>query len=130
MSGVRLSPKHGLNPTLPVCFWCGEETGEIALMGQLGSGNKDVEAPKHMVLGYEPCGKCRLNWAKGLVIIEATETPNSVTDVPMREGAYPTGRYAVIKREAAARAFPNYADQKAVFIRQEQFSGLLGDKNR
>ena len=32
---IRLSEKHGLNPTLGVCFFCGEETGEIGLLGKL-----------------------------------------------------------------------------------------------
>lgn len=22
---ITLSPKYGVNPTIPVCFWCGEE---------------------------------------------------------------------------------------------------------
>ena len=30
-AGIKLSPKHGLNPTIPVCFWCGEERNEVAL---------------------------------------------------------------------------------------------------
>lgn len=33
MSGIKLSPKYGVNPTIPVCFWCGKEKNEIALMG-------------------------------------------------------------------------------------------------
>ena len=27
---IKLSPKHGLNPTMPVCFWCGKEKNEVA----------------------------------------------------------------------------------------------------
>ena len=26
---IPLSPKHGLNPTIPVCAWCGKEKNEI-----------------------------------------------------------------------------------------------------
>ena len=46
-AGIKLSPKHGLNPTIPVCFWCGEERNEVALLGHIGDGRKheDFEAP-------------------------------------------------------------------------------------
>lgn len=33
MSNIRLHKDFGLNPTLPTCFYCGEETSEIALLG-------------------------------------------------------------------------------------------------
>ena len=51
-AGIKLSPKHGLNPTIPVCFWCGEERNEVALLGHSGDGRKheDFEAPRHMVI--------------------------------------------------------------------------------
>lgn len=32
---IELSPKYGVNPTIPVCFWCGKEKNEIALMGRV-----------------------------------------------------------------------------------------------
>ena len=35
MDSILLSPKHGVNPTIPVCFWCGREKNEVALMGYL-----------------------------------------------------------------------------------------------
>lgn len=56
-NGITLSPKYGVNPTIPVCFWCGEEKNEVALMGHIGDGRKheDFEAPMHMVLNFEPC---------------------------------------------------------------------------
>lgn len=44
MSSIKLSPKHGVNPTIPVCFFCGKPKNEIALMGRMG-GKEDIEAP-------------------------------------------------------------------------------------
>ena len=41
-AGIKLSPKHGLNPTIPVCFWCGEERNEVALLGHIGDGNMRI----------------------------------------------------------------------------------------
>jgi len=50
--GIKLSPKYGINPTIPLCFWCGQEKNEIALMDHIGDGRKgeDIEAPIKGVL--------------------------------------------------------------------------------
>lgn len=84
---IRLHKKHGVNPTLLVCFACGEETGEIALLGAKG------KAPMRMVMNYNPCAKCRAKMKNGYVlVIEATESPVSANQVPFQPGAYPTGK--------------------------------------
>lgn len=54
---IRLSEKHGVNPSLIVCTLCGEETGELALLGKL---KDDAEAPKHICTGTI-CDKCKKN---------------------------------------------------------------------
>lgn len=41
-NSIRLSPKHGLNPSISVCFFCGEDKNEIILPGKLEG---DAEAP-------------------------------------------------------------------------------------
>lgn len=61
---IELSPKYGVNPTIPVCFWCGKEKNEIALMGRVRKKDtrntaygtrstrvvdNDVEMPMHIV---------------------------------------------------------------------------------
>ena len=86
---MKLSQKHGLNPTMPVCFWCGKPTGEIALLGAL---KDDVEAPRNAVLNYEPCDACKSERAKGITLIEVTEGGPSAT-------CRPTGNWCVIKEE-------------------------------
>ena len=70
-AGVRLSPKHGVNPTLPVCFWCGKERGDIALLGRIG-GSRDLEAPRHAIVDFEPCDCCRGKMGLGFTLMEAT----------------------------------------------------------
>lgn len=61
---IKLSPKHGLNPSLVKCFWCGEDMG-IALCGRLKG---DIEAPRAMITGYEPCDKCREYFSQGILV--------------------------------------------------------------
>lgn len=36
MSGsIKMSKKHGLNPCIPICVFCGKEKNELALLGRL-----------------------------------------------------------------------------------------------
>lgn len=87
--GVRLHPKHGVNPTMPVCAWCGEPTGEIALLGAAYKG----KAPMHMRLNDDPCAKCLESMAQGITFIER-----------VREGSKErTGRWCVLRREGVQR---------------------------
>lgn len=106
-NSITLSPKYGVNPTIPVCFWCGKEKNEIALMGRIGDGRKheDFEAPRHMVLDFEPCEECKRNMALGFTVMEATTAPNSNSTVEIQRGIYPTGRFVVLNLEAAERIF-------------------------
>ena len=91
---IRLHPKHGLNPTIPLCWWCGKTKNEVALLGAAYKG----EAPREMLLDYLPCDDCRAVHKQGLLIIEALVS--RAGDEPQR-----TGKWCVMKREAAARVF-------------------------
>lgn len=129
-NSITLSPKYGVNPTIPVCFWCGEEKNEVALMGHIGNGRKheDFEAPMHMVLDFEPCEECKKRMAMGFTVMEATTSPNSVSRMEMQKGVYPTGRFVVIKTEAAKRIFTGIADGvDKGFIDSAGFSQLFGE---
>lgn len=129
-SSITLSPKYGVNPTISVCFWCGKEKNEIALMGHMGDGRKheDFEAPRHMVLDFEPCEECKKNMALGFTVMEATTTPNSVSSVEIQRGVYPTGRFVVLKTEAAERIFGGI-DIKVgkAFLDTQVFTQMFGD---
>lgn len=125
---ILLSPKHGLNPTIPICFWCGKEKNEIALMGRIGDARKgeDFEAPMQAVFDYEPCDRCREKMSLGFTLIEATTAPNQTTRMQMQPGVYPTGRYAVIREEAARRLFVKTDLSKGkAFVDHELFDLVL-----
>lgn len=125
---IKLSPKYGLNPTIPVCFWCGEERNEVALMGHIGDGRKheDIEAPMRMVIDYEPCEHCKRNMAMGFTVMEATQSPNNVSSMEIQKGVYPTGRYVVIKNEAAHRIFGDISNKiDKAFMDIKSFSKMF-----
>lgn len=120
MSSVRLHPKYGVNPTMPVCFWCQEPTGELAL---LGAGFKE-QAPPKMVLGYDPCKTCAEGMALGITCIEVDSAAKLDRPPLQKEGALsvvaPTGRWLVIKEEAIIR-FQLPPEMEASVIAQRKF---------
>lgn len=127
-NSIRLSPKYGVNPTIPICFWCGREREEIALMGRIGDGRKheDFEAPMHTVIDFEPCEECKKNMDLGFTVIEATNRPNGICQVEIQNGVYPTGRFVVLKTEAAHLLFDGLAPNASrAFLDIEAFKRLF-----
>jgi hypothetical protein len=94
---IKVSEKHGLNPSIPICFWCGENKEEIVLLGKMKG---DIEAPMKIILDYEPCDKCDEIFKKGVMFIEVTEFPITEGQPSIQDQAYPTGRHMVITEEA------------------------------
>ena len=86
---IRLHKEFGLNPTMPICFVCGEEKGEIALLGASYKEN----APMHMLIDKEPCDKCKGHMKQGIILI-------SVKDGSSGDNPYRTGGWCVVKKEA------------------------------
>lgn len=130
---IKLSPKHGVNPTIPRCFFCGGEKNEIALMGRLKG---DVEAPKDCILDYVPCEKCQKAFAAGILCIGVQSNPLPDHRPPIGKGLYPTGAYVVatedfIKRiadaETAAAAIQCgklFMDHKLLTEIQQEYAKL------
>jgi len=112
MKNILISPKHRLNPTIPVCFWCGKDKNEIVLAGRVTTKeDNDYKMPMHCVLDYEPCDKCRAVFEQGVHIIEVTDKSGAKDGRPPiskdSDGSpvYPTGHNVVIVPEAAKRIF-------------------------
>lgn len=89
---IRLSAKYGVNPSVGVCWWCGEDDGTVILAGLLP---RDKEAPHRAVWSKEPCPKCVERQATGITLIVASPAGS---DPPK-----PTGQWYVITEDAARR---------------------------
>ena len=124
-NSIKLSPKHGVNPCISVCFLCQQDKNEIALLGQIGDRRKgeDIQAPMRAVLDYEPCEECQKKFAEGVLLIEVTTSPE-VVKMPIAKDAYPTGRYVVVKPEALNGDFK--AGSKAL-VHRHDFIAMLGE---
>ena len=115
---IRISPKFGVNPALTKCFWCGKDTG-VALLGRITGGKRggDLEAPRYVFGGYEPCDECKEKMGMGVLMMEADSEPVSDGQPEMQNGVWPTGRWVVLKKEAAERIL-NCTSDKAFCDRQ------------
>lgn len=96
MSKLKLHKEFGLNPTMPICFYCGEDKGELILLGASYKG----EAPSRMSLDTSPCDTCIGYMEQGIILLSVTDNTKEGDDNPYR-----TGRMSVIKEEAALKMF-------------------------
>lgn len=92
MSSIKLSSKHGVNPSMDICFYC-QEVKQLLLMGRLPY---DKEAPRQVCTSLEPCDACKEKFEteKAVVIVEATQDSKGIS---------PTGRYIGLTEEGARR---------------------------
>ena len=92
---IKLSPKHGVNPCIPICFWCGQEKDEIAMLGKIDK--EDSPAPHKLILDYEPCDKCKELIGEGIHVIGVQEEPVVKSMMPICNNPvmYPTGSFFV-----------------------------------
>lgn len=96
---IKPHREHGLNPTIPVCFWCRKGKNQIALLGSAYKG----KAPKNLLMDYDPCDKCEADMAQGITFIEAEPRQPNEKRTPMQDSSYPTGRWWVVKEEAVRK---------------------------
>ena len=131
MASIRLHPKYGVNPSIPVCFWCGEDKNEVAMLGAAYKG----QAPMRMLMDYTPCAACQAQMDTGITLIELVPS-NTVEQPPIaKEGALshvsPSGRYIVVKDHVISDIFDEAkaADvirARKAFVDSEVFCMLTG----
>lgn len=98
-----ISKKHGLNPSIGVCFWCSNPDGKVLLLG----ANGGKEAPRYTCTGYEPCDECKEKFSLGILLFEASAFPviDGQPSAKKDEELYPTGRFMVVKEEVIPLLF-------------------------
>ena len=104
---ILLSEKHGVNPSITTCFYCGEATG-IALMGKL---KDDAEAPRECCMSLEPCDNCKEKYKDYVLAVEKERD----------ESAVPTGRWMAIRKQVIVEEMRNYP---VVFMDVQTFNQI------
>lgn len=116
---MKLSDKHGLNPCINVCFFCGKDK-EVLVLGKLKG---DAKAPKRVVFNYVPCKDCAAKMKTGRVVIEVSTKDNGMP--PIMQGAWPTGRWCVISEDSAAKLFKDTKNNKQFLLEDNLYKELL-----
>ena len=111
--GIKVSEKHGVNPSIDTCFYCGKETG-IALFGKLPN---DKEAPARTCSSLEPCDECKEKYKDYLLLIE-------VSDDSTDKKVNVTGRWIGIKKEILKE---NMQNSRIAYCRQSEFTDILSN---
>lgn len=119
-NGIRLSPKHGVNATMGVCYFCGEPDGTIGLMGQLPG---DAEAPRYAVISKAPCEPCQGRMKQGVILIGIEDGQKPGTE-PKR-----TGHYCVVNDEGIRKVFADpvadeMIERRSAFIDRETMKAI------
>lgn len=111
---ILLSPKHGLNPSMCCCQFCGKEYG-VALLGRL---KNDEEAPRRVAHGV--CDDCtKVLDQKGLLVIE-------VRDGESGNNPYRTGRMVGVTYECRQKL--GIADEHpACYMPESIFSEMFAE---
>jgi hypothetical protein len=126
--GLRVSPKHGLNPSIETCFLCGQPKG-VALFGVVHPSTKEAfkkagnpfsetgEAPREVCLDMEPCSKCQEHMSKGIIMISVREPRNKEEE----KNPYRTGGWVVVKEEAVKRFITPLSVLKTILKKRVAF---------
>lgn len=119
---LRLSKKHGVNPSVELCYFCGEAKG-VVLFGAAykNKHGEHAEAPREVLLSHEPCDKCREYMKHGVIFIGVANG-----DDPDKR----TGQFWVLVDEAVKRMLPegelltSILTKRVCFIPEEAYTQL------
>lgn len=121
---IRVSPKHGVNPTIPKCFFCGDDKNEIILCGMLVD---DKEAPRGMVFDKIPCDQCAEYMRQGIMLISVQDGEEG------KENPYRTGKINVVRDDAIRRIVSpeslanQIIEKRCAFIPDSAWKVLFGE---
>jgi len=88
-----------------------------------------------MILGYEPCDKCKEKMALGITLIECSEEPLNKNQQPItpKNSAftlYPTGNWFVVRDEFITRTFNDPYAASAISHRKAFIDTSIGEALR
>lgn len=117
---ILLHPKHGVSPTMALCFYCGEPS-EILLVGQPRGkvrvlADPDGKMPRDVgAVNYEPCQKCKEYMKQGIIVISVKDGETDWKN-PYRTGKWVVVSEDFIKRVAKSPVKEDILKRRVAFI--------------
>jgi hypothetical protein len=122
---LTLSPKHGVNPSVGLCFFC-QKAKEVLLFGRMKG---DEQAPREVVANMEPCDECAGLMKQGIILISVDPAQSEDKTNPWRSGGWCVVRAEALERwkEAGmdAAVVDSMLDHRFGFI-EDQVWDLIG----
>lgn len=112
---ISIHPKYGVNPSMGACFICGEDTGEILLLGN----NRGQEAPRKMISG-SMCPQCKQAVAAGAVMLVEVKDGEAGKKEPYR-----TGRIVGVSRSAINESA--IGKSPMAYVEESDLKAMMGD---
>lgn len=115
--GRTLTRGQGGAITIPVCCICGDDKGEVMMLGELPQGAK---VSKYTVLDLEPCDECKADMRRGIVLVEIEKgDPAKMRDI------HRTGNVAVVEESEVE----NLTDDASIVsrVRETRFAFVPED---
>ena len=117
--GITLSPKHGVNPSVGLCFFC-QKPKEVLLFGRLKG---DAQAPHEVTANMEPCDECAGLMKQGVILISVDPALTEDRNNPWRSGGW-----CVVRNEALERWKAAGMDATLVDSMLEKRMGFIEDE--
>ena len=112
---IKLSPKHGVNPSITHCEGCGKEIG-IAMFGRLKG---DAEAPRDVAMGL--CDDCqKVIDQGGVMIVEVADGEGKKNP----KNPYRTGRIVGCSKQYKER---NNISTPMIYMEYSMFNEIFGE---
>ena len=140
--GILVSPQHGVNPVLSLCFLC-MGAAEVVLLGRLSrekasqmfgkevakyleGSDQDVKAPREALFNTSTvCDQCKSYMDQGVILISVD--PTKTTDM---RNPYRSGGWLVMREEAVVRMLregellDSILEHRVAFVDDETWDGL------
>ncbi len=104
-NNIYLDDKHGVNPSIAQCFYCGQDD-KLILVGKKTKGFNGVSDDNQMpqkcgIIDMEPCPECREFMNQGIILISISDDSENEMMLANEENRPPnpfrTGKFAVVK---------------------------------
>lgn len=119
---LRLSNKHGVNPSVTLCFYCQKDKG-IVLFGQLPN---DAEAPRQVTIDKEPCAECVKYMEQGILFISVDASKSDDMENPWRTGGWVVLAEVAVKRIVSDEALCDHILKRRVCFIEDEVWDRIG----
>lgn len=137
---IRISPEHGVNPSVGLCFYC-QKAKEVVLLGAMSPAKRDqlfgpglashndtpfsAEAPREAIYNMEPCNECDGYMKQGVIFISVDPTQSNEDHLnPWRSGGWCVVAEDAVRRWFTGTMLNSVLHRRFAFVEDEVWDQL------